>query len=142
MTPRATLHSTGTKAKPEVSPQQDLLPPKPSNAGPFPLTGPVERLRRWLVIVVVVQRPHTPPNPKAQEIRAFDKDIVEAVLKKDYKLAASLMNLKTSGVDKEDNSYLQSGARQVRIDWLNPGEEMNIAEYDGDERVVFKRDAV
>ncbi|KAL8930937.1 MAG: hypothetical protein Q9208_000038 [Pyrenodesmia sp. 3 TL-2023] len=117
----------------------------------FPLTGPVERYVNEEGKVAVMYKSgygggwsslpfiHS-NNPKEQEIRAFDKDIVAAVLKKDYKLAASLVKLKVSGVDYEDKGSLECATRHVRIDWLDPGQEIRISEYDGDESIVFKRD--
>ncbi|KAI4179101.1 MAG: hypothetical protein LQ346_007277 [Caloplaca aetnensis] len=153
MPPRTSRNATSAKAKPEACPQQNLPPAKSNNARSFPLTGPVERYVNDEGKVAVMYSPGFgggwssyewcySDNPKEQEIRAFDKDIVEAVLEEDYKLAASLANLKASGVDKEDNGYLESAARKVQIGWLNPGEEMNIDEYDGNETIIFKQNAV
>lgn len=117
----------------------------------FPLTGPVERYVNEEGKVAVMYSPGfgagwssrewcNSDNPKEQEIRAFDKDIVEAILKKDYKLAASLVNLKASGVDKEDDSFLEKTARKVCVEWLDPGEEIKIFEYDGSDDIVSKQD--
>ncbi|KAL8749507.1 MAG: hypothetical protein Q9184_006780 [Pyrenodesmia sp. 2 TL-2023] len=108
--------------------QQDLLPSNPAMRV-FPCPGPVERYVNGEGKVALMYSPGfgagwssrewcDSKNPKEQEIRAFDKDIVEAILQEDYKLAASLVNLRASGVDREDNSALEETASEVCVAWL------------------------
>ncbi|KAL8716902.1 MAG: hypothetical protein Q9225_005803 [Loekoesia sp. 1 TL-2023] len=113
-------------------------------------TGPVERFVNRKGKIAVMYSPgfgatwsssdYYDDASKEQEILAFDKDIVRAILKKDYKLAASLANLKIYGKADDVPGYQEWHTKGVAIDWLDPGEQIKIFQYDGDDFIVSKKD--
>ena len=64
----------------------------------------------------------------------FDKDIVEAVLAKDFDKAAKLAELKYPGV-------YTGGAEDLEVEWVPRGSRFEVNDYDGSESVrVFGPD--
>jgi len=66
-------------------------------------------------------------NTEHSEYLAFDKDLVKAVIDGDLSLAAELAESRCD--------IYTGGARDLKIEWLNPGDMFEIEEYDGNESV-------
>lgn len=66
-------------------------------------------------------------NDEHAEYLAFDKDLVQAVLDGNLTLAASLAEA-SAGI-------YAGGARDLKVEWLNPGDMFEIEEYDGNESI-------
>ena len=70
---------------------------------------------------------------KAQEIAAFDHKIVKAVLDGNLEEAVRIAEAKIPG-------FYSGGAEGLEVEWLDPGQEFRITEYDGWEDILLKQD--
>ena len=67
-------------------------------------------------------------NSKWADQLVFDKEIAEAILNDDRKLAMEI------AAKKYPDAYL-GGGDDLQIEWINKGEQFEITEYDGSEGV-------
>ena len=71
---------------------------------------------------------------KREEIALFDKDIVELVLAHQVVQAKELFKAKIESV----GDFCTAGM-DLQVEWVKPGEEFEVAEYDGLESIRFRR---
>lgn len=63
------------------------------------------------------------------------------MLARDWKLAASIANAKVFAHEAENDHWAdEEVTREIEVHWLEPGEEVKIFDYDGDERMISKKD--
>ncbi len=60
----------------------------------------------------------------------FDKEIVKAILDKDFELAKKIIEVHYPHVQT-------GGVYQLEIEWMNPGTCFNIKDHDGYERIEY-----
>lgn len=70
---------------------------------------------------------------KREEIALFDKNVVAAVLAGKVALAKELFKAKVESL----GDFCTDGM-DLRVEWVNPGEEFEVAEYDGMESIRLR----